>query len=79
MLLVVCGSQCVVRCIQGAKKITYVQFMTALSLIACVKKVSPHSVLDMVLQGGGPAINSSLMSSPASLATDLARVHDAVR
>lgn len=52
--------------------------MNALSLIACVKKVSTQALLDKVLQGGGPVINSSLQSSPASLATDLARVHDAV-
>jgi hypothetical protein len=69
---------CIPFAFQGAKKITYVQFMNALSLIACVKKVSPQSLLDKVLQGGGPVINSSFQSSPANLVTDLVRVHAAV-
>jgi hypothetical protein len=59
--------------LQGAKKISYAQFMTALSLIASVKKVSPQSLVDNVLQCGGPVINSSLNSIPCA---DLVRMHD---
>lgn len=58
---------------QGAKKITYAQFMTALSLIASVKKVAPQSLVDCVLHCGGPGVTSTLTSTPCA---DLVRMHD---
>lgn len=66
---------CAVLCCasQGAKKISYAQFMTAMSLIASVKKVPPQSLVDAVLRCGGPAVNSSLNCVPCA---DLVRVHD---
>ena len=56
--------------VQGTKKINYAQFMTALSLIAALKKVPPQELVQAVLACGGPVINSSLVPDPAPCTPD---------
>jgi hypothetical protein len=58
---------------QGAKKITYAQFSTALDLIAAEKHTSRQALDDALLCCGGPAVNSTNTVTPA---LDLLRMHD---
>lgn len=61
---------CCFVALQGAKKINYAQFMTALSLIASLKKVPPQDLVAAVLACRGPTVKSSVA------ALDLSKLHE---